>query len=83
MMVIDGLDLRVCTGELPNDFEVQTIIGKCFDDSNVGWLVKWMACGLCKATCVPLNNTHCPYVVCVKHNGMVNNRHHIQNTKAK
>ena len=30
MMVIDGLDLCVCTGDLPNDFEVETIIGKCF-----------------------------------------------------
>ena len=34
MMVIDELDLRVCTGELPNDFEVETIIGKHFDANN-------------------------------------------------
>ena len=41
MMVIDGLDLCVRTGELPNDFEVETIIGKRFDANNkVEWLVK-------------------------------------------
>ena len=74
----------VCTGDLPNDFEVETIIGKHFDGNNkVEWLVKWMACGLCEATWVPLNNTHCPNGVCVKHNGVVNNRHHSQSTKAK
>ena len=29
----------VCNGELPNDFEVETIIGKHFDDNNkVEWL---------------------------------------------
>ena len=51
MMVIDRLDLCVCNGDLPNDFEVETIIGKHFDDNNnVEWLVNWMACGLCEAT---------------------------------
>ena len=45
--------------------------------------MKWMACGLCEATWMPLNNIHCPNVVYVKHNGVVNNRHHNQNTKAK
>ena len=74
----------VCNGDLPNDFEVETIIGKHFDGNNkVEWLVKWMACGLCEATWVPLNNIHCPNVVRGKHNGVVNNRHHSQNTKAK
>ena len=49
-MVIDGLDLH--SSDLPNDFEVETIIGKHYDDDNnkVEWLVKWMACGLCEAT---------------------------------
>ena len=66
MMVIDGLDLRVCTGELPNDFEVETIIGKHFDGNNkVEWLVKWMTCGLREAMWVSLNNIHCQNVVCV------------------
>ena len=76
----------VCTGDLPNDFEVETIIGKHFDGNNkVEWLVKWMACGLYEATWVPPNNIHCPNVmhVRVKHNGVVNNRHHSQSTKAK
>ena len=83
-MVIDGLDPYVCIGDLPNGFEVETIIGKHFDANNkVEWLVKWMACGLCEATWVPLNNIHCPKVVCVKHNGVVNNRHNSQSTKAK
>ena len=64
-MVIDALDLRVCNGDLPNDFEVETIIGKHFDDNNkVELLVKWKACGLCESTCVPFNNIHCPNVVC-------------------
>ena len=40
----------VCNGDLPNDFEVETIIGKHFDVNEVEWLVKWMACGLCEAT---------------------------------
>ena len=74
----------VWTGDLTNDFEVEAIIGKHFDANNkVEWLVKWMACGLCEATWVPLNNIHCPDVVCVKHNGVVNNKHHSQSTKAK
>ena len=65
-MVIDGLDLCVCSGDLPNDFEVETIIGKHFDGNNkVKLLVKWMACGLCEATWVPLNNIHCPNVMCM------------------
>ena len=82
-MVIDGLDLCVCNGDLPNDFEVETIIGKHFDGNNkVEWLVKWMTCGLCEATWVPLNNRSLN-VVCVKHNDVVNNRHHSQSTKAK
>ena len=64
-MVIDGLDLCVCTSDLPNDFEVETIIGKHFDGNNkVEWLVKWMACGLCEATWVTFINSHCPNVVC-------------------
>ena len=72
----------MCTDELPYDFEVETIIGKCFYGNNeVEWLVKWMACGLCEATCVPLNNIHCPNVVHVKHNGVMNNKHHSQSTK--
>ena len=50
-MMIDELDLCVRTGDFPNDFEVETIIGKRFDGNNkVEWLVKWMACGLCEAT---------------------------------
>ena len=50
-------------GDLPNGFEVETIIGKHFDANNkVEWLVKWMACGLCEATWVPLN-IHCPDMV--------------------
>ena len=74
----------VCIGDLPNDFEVETIIGKRFDGNNkVEWLVKWMACGLREAKWVPFNNIHCPKVVCVKHNGVVNNRHNSQSTKAK
>ena len=56
----------MCTSDLPNDFEVETINGKHFDANNkVEWLVKWKACGLCEATWVPLNNIHCPNVVCV------------------
>ena len=40
MAVIDGLDLCVCTSDLPNDFEVETIICKRFDGNNkVEWLV--------------------------------------------
>ena len=51
----------VCNGDLPNDFEVETIVGKHFDGNNkVECLVKWMACGLLEVTCVPLNNIHCP-----------------------
>ena len=74
----------MCTGELPNDFEVETIIERRFDGNNkVELLVKWMACRLCEATWVPLNNIHCPNVVCVKHNGVMNNRHYSQSTKAK
>ena len=65
MMVIDGLDLCVCNGDLPNDFEVETIIGKCFGGNKVVLLVKWMACGLCEATWMPLNNIHCSNVMCV------------------
>ena len=67
----------IMVSDSPNDFEVETIIGKCFDDNNnVEWLVKWMACGLLEVTCVPLNNIHCPNVVyvCVKHNDLVNKR---------
>ena len=82
MTVIDGLYLCVYNGDLPNDFEVETIIGKRFDaNDKVKWLVKWKACGLCEATWVPLNN-HSLNVVCVKHNDVVNNRQHSQNTKA-
>ena len=56
----------MCIGDLPNDFEVETIIGKHFDGNNkVEWLVKWMACGLCESTWVPLNNIHCQNVVLV------------------
>ena len=55
----------VCIGDLPNDFEVETIIGKYFDGNEVEWLVKWMTCGDCEATWVPLNNIHCQNVVCV------------------
>ena len=57
----------VCIGDLPNNFEVETIIGKHFDGNNkVVLLVKWMACGLCEATCVPLINIHCPNVIRVR-----------------
>ena len=73
----------MCTGDLSNDFKVETIIGKQFDANNVEWLVKWMACRLCEAMWVPLNNIHCPNVMRVEHNGMVNNRYHSQSTKAK
>ena len=34
MIVIDGLDLCVCSGDLPNVLEVETIIGKRFDGNN-------------------------------------------------
>ena len=61
---MDWTCVCVCSGELPNDFEVETIIGKHFSVNNkVEWLVKWMACGLCEATWVPLNSTHSPKVV--------------------
>ena len=51
MTLIDGLDLCVCIDDLPNDFEMETIIGKHFGDNNkVEGLVKWMACGLCETT---------------------------------
>ena len=65
MMVIDGLDLCLCNIDLPNDFEVETIICKRFGGNKMEWLVKWMACGLCEATWVPLNNILCPIVVYV------------------
>ena len=64
VVIIDGLDLCVRNGDLLNDFDVETIIGKCFDGNNkVEWLVKWMACGLCEATWVPLINVYCPNFV--------------------
>ena len=52
----------MCVGDSPNDCEVETIIGKHFDANNK---VKWKGYGLCEATWVPLNNIHCPNVVCV------------------
>ena len=83
-MMIDELDLCVCTGDLPNDFEVETIIGKHFDDNNkVEWLVKWMACGLCETMCTTQQHPLSKCGACAKHNGVVNNRHHSQSTKAK
>ena len=65
MTVIDGLYLCVCNGDLPNDFEVETIIGKRFDaNDKVKWLVKWKAYGLCEATYECQNTIHCQNVVC-------------------
>ena len=64
-MVIDGLDPYVCIGDLPNGFEVETIIGKHFYANNkVEWLVKRKAYGLCEATYECHNNIHCQNVVC-------------------
>ena len=60
----------MCSGDLPNDFEVETIIGNHFDTNDkVKWLVKWMTCGLYEATWVPFNNIYC-------HNDVMDNRHH-------
>ena len=74
----------VYNGDLPNNFEVEIIIGKNFGGNNkVEWLVKWKACGLCEATWVSLNNIRCQNMWCVKHDDVVDNRHHNQITKAK
>ena len=51
MTEIDALDLRVCNGELADEFEVERIIGKRVDANNkVEYLVKWKGYGLREAT---------------------------------
>ena len=64
MTEIDALDLRVCNGELADEFEVEKIIGKRFDANNkVEYLVKWKGYGLREATWEPRKNMHCPKLV--------------------
>ena len=63
MTEIDALDLRVCNGELANEFEVEKIIGKRFDANKVEYLVMWKGHGLREATWEPRKNMHCPKLV--------------------
>ena len=84
MTEIDALDLRVCNGELADEFEVEKIIGKRFDANNkVEYLVKWKGYGLREATWEPHKNMHCSKNLCVlmKHSGVVNNRQQRQSCR--